>query len=272
MTNKILILGNGMLGKTLRDYFISLEEYEVITIHPDGQGRFPAQSYKDNITKHDSPETLIINGVGQIPQKGKDFSINYELPKFLVDNINNAKVINISTDCVFSGKKFLTKAFVGNNNKYDELDAAGEYGLSKIKGEQIINGTKDSFKTIRTSIIGLGDSNDHGLLCWFLTLPKNSIIRGFSNHFWQGLTTLELSKFIHRVLSSWGEWDKLIQVGSKNIYSKYELLQIFRQVFKRKDVKILFDSHGYCNRSLVSDETMSDIEQQLIEFKKFYKI
>ena len=272
MTNKILILGNGMLGKTLRDYFISLEKYEVITIHPDVRDRFPAQSYKDNIIKFDLDDAAIVNAVGAIGQRTKDFSINYELPRFLVQNIKRAKVLEISSDCCFSGTKLLPKMLVANNYKTEIPDATDEYGLSKIKGEGFVNNAANNFKVIRTSIIGIGNNDSYSLLGWFINLSENSIVNGYGFRFWNGLTTLELSKFTVRLINNWDKYDKLIQVSSKNIYSKYELLQIFRQAFDRKDVKILFDSHGYCNRSLVSDEAMSDIGQQLIEFKKFYKI
>lgn len=75
--------------------------------------------------------------------------------KKLADEVG-AKLIHVSTDCVFSGKK-------GNYNESDFRDADDIYGRSKALGE-IIN---DKDLTIRTSIIGPElKLNGEGLFHW----------------------------------------------------------------------------------------------------------
>ena len=93
---------------------------------------------------------IIINCVGILIKGSREHPdnailINAYFPhllKRLSDEVG-AKLIHISTDCVFSGKK-------GNYTEDDFRDADDVYGRSKALGE-IIN---DKDLTIRTSIIG----------------------------------------------------------------------------------------------------------------------
>ncbi len=269
---RIVVLGNGMLGTTVRDYFASLKKHEVVTFFAhEKESRFPSQIYKDFVLQFDQPGTVIINAAGAIPQRKEDMSINYELPEFLAANIKKAKVIHVSTDCVFSGNLPLPRMLVANNEKYAPLDSETPYGLSKIQGEAaILEANNPNFKTVRTSIIGI-DQNKSGLLSWFLAREKGETVGGFAYHYWNGLTTLELAKQLESIIENW-EGDKLIQIASQYVYSKYELLRLFAANFKRYDIKIFFNGNGYCNRGLVSDYQIKDIDEQLFDFRKFYNL
>ena len=71
---------------------------------------------------------------------------------------NNIRFIQISTDCVFTGKK-------GNYSEKDKPDSLDLYGHSKILGE--IN--EKNHLTLRTSTIGFEKYSKRGLLEWFLS-------------------------------------------------------------------------------------------------------
>src|SRR5690606_27782525 len=107
-------------------------------------------------------------------------------------------LIHISTDCVFSGKK-------GDYIETDQKDGSSVYAQSKSLGEI----TGDNILTIRTSIIGPElKNNGIGLFHWFMS--QQGQIQGYSNVFWNGVTTLELAKVIHRLINK--QMDGLIHI------------------------------------------------------------
>ena len=69
----------------------------------------------------------------------------------------NARLIHVSTDCVFSGRR-------GGYTEDDAPDPVDLYGRTKLLGEVIDGGAL----TIRTSIIGHELATRHGLVDWFL--------------------------------------------------------------------------------------------------------
>ena len=69
---KILILGsNGMLGHMVKKYLDSIQ-YEIETVNH----RWPSEEFKSAIINSDAD--VLINCVGAIPQRTKDFTINWE--------------------------------------------------------------------------------------------------------------------------------------------------------------------------------------------------
>jgi dTDP-4-dehydrorhamnose reductase len=83
---------------------------------------------------------------------------------------------------------------------------------------------------LRCSIIGKEKNTKFSLLSWFLN-NKNIKINGFTNHYWNGLTTLALVKIVNGIIIN-----KLFKHGLFNIVpydtvTKYELLRIFNNKF-----------------------------------------
>jgi len=109
---------------------------------------------------------FIINCVGILNANAetnpdKEILINSYFPQYLerICSSSSCKLIHISTDFVFSGKKW-------NYFEKDFMDADGYYAISKALGE--IRKKKDL--TIRTSISGPElYSNGIGLFQWFST-------------------------------------------------------------------------------------------------------
>ena len=100
--------------------------------------------------------------------------------------------------------------------------------LTKNKGE-----VKNRYSTtIRTSFIGPEKNSQKSLLNWFLIQKKE--VNGFNKALFSGLTSLELSKIIYKFfLKETKLYNNIINVGG-NVISKYSLLKIISNVFKKK--------------------------------------
>lgn len=251
---KILILGiSSMIGNQLFDYFI---KSRVITF---GTSRY-IKKKKSNIFYYD-PEVnfsyiqklikkikpnIIINTIGVIKHRKeinnfyRTIYINSIFPHRLAQVIIKSKIklIHLSTDCVFSGQK-------GNYSETDIPDSNDLYGLSKSLGEIKYK----NCLTIRTSFIGFENKNKSGFLEWILN-NKNKTINGFSKAFYNGLTTLEISKKILKIINLGVPIYGLFHLSSQKI-SKYDLILLIIKKFKLKK-EIIKDNSFYCDRTLNS--------------------
>ena len=166
-------------------------------------------------------------------------SINSLLPHRITRVLESfgGRLIHISTDCVFSGRR-------GNYTEEDEPDPVDLYGRSKALGEVIA----DNAVTIRTSMIGRELRNHHGLLDWFLA-QRTMNVRGFRHAMWSGVTTLHLAEIIDRIIHDHRNLTGLHQVSSGRT-SKFDLLRLLGEAYGR-DVEISPDDAFHCDRSLV---------------------
>jgi dTDP-4-dehydrorhamnose reductase len=147
------------------------------------------------------------------------------------------RMIHVSTDCVFSGKR-------GNYKVDDQSDAEDLYGRTKFLGEVHY----PHCVTLRTSIIGLELKNRLGLIEWFLA--QEGTIKGFTKAIYSGFTTDELSRIINDYVIPDNELHGLYQVSSEPI-SKYDLLMLAKESFKQ-DINILPEEDFFSDRSLNS--------------------
>jgi len=216
----------------------------------------------------DVKPNLVVNSIGIInklvEEKGEEkvVLINSYLPHKLANicKMNNSKLIHLSTDCVFSGKK----GMYTEQSNYSPTDF---YGRSKALGE--VNDPHNL--TIRTSIIGPEIKRPkNGLFEWFLS-QKGKDVEGYTNVIWSGVTTLELSKQIINLYRE--DVSGLINLVSKPI-SKYFLLNLIKDVY---GLNVLINPNNdlRCNRSMKSLRNVKYFipshEQMLIELKKFYE-
>ena len=191
---------------------------------------------------------VIVNCIGILNKDAennpdKAIWFNSYFPHYLEKITKNTatKVIHISTDCVFSGKK-------GNYTEEDFKDGIGFYAQSKALGE--VDNEKDL--TIRTSIIGPElNKNGIGLFHWFMSQPENAQLKGYSQAYWSGITTIELAKVIDEVLSSQNA-SGLVHVARKEKIDKYNLLKLFNEVFRNNTIAIDSDDSYRIDKSLVS--------------------
>jgi dTDP-4-dehydrorhamnose reductase len=162
----------------------------------------------------------ILNCVGIIKQKKEahdaipSVRINSLFPHELsaIASDLGAKVIHLSTDCVFSGKR-------GRYTEDDIPDPVDLYGRSKLLGEV----SEAPHLTVRTSIIGreLGATTS-GLVEWFIS-QRGKKIQGYAKAIYTGFTTHAFCQLLIAVLEKRRELSGVHHLASQPI-SKYELL------------------------------------------------
>lgn len=264
----IIILGSkGMLGQMVQRYFGS-GKYSVIALND----RFTEDKFALYMNKINSFESgIVINCIGKIKQKSNDtldlLWSNTILPLELSRSLDNKHfLVQPSTDCVFSGRSSIPYP------KSHQNDAQDIYGWSKSLGERAISGRNNSL-IVRVSIIGPDNNSDKGLLAWFLNLPDGSKVNGFTNHFWNGITTLEWCKQVESLLYKI-DFDKeqkseLFQLGTRQIYSKNEMLKVFQHEFKTKVEIIPYNTANNIYRCLEPNIYSPTLEEQIEELNRF---
>jgi dTDP-4-dehydrorhamnose reductase len=140
---------------------------------------------------------------------------------------SGAKVIQIGTDCVYSGLR-------GKYLESDIFDPVDVYGITKSIGEKYAN----SSMLIRCSIIGREIRGNNSLMEWVLNQPLGEKINGYANHIWNGVTTLHFAQIVLGVIESNSFEEGVQHLIPKDIVSKYDLLNIIASRFDRRDLRI----------------------------------
>lgn len=256
---RILILGgDGMLGHQLLKSFVK-QHNVAITLRRD-LGDYPSPVFDKTIQIYyridvcstdrlievfaDFRPEVIINAVGIIKQRDEAkasipcLEINALLPHRLsvLCNIVGARLIQISTDCIFSGKK-------GDYTEDDFPDANDLYGRSKYMGEV----HEAHCITLRSSIIGLELARNKSLIEWFLA--QKGTIKGFRKAIYTGITTMEMARVIKLVIIHYPKLFGVYHVASEPI-TKYHLLSKLAKKLHRTDIIIEPDDDFVCDRSL----------------------
>lgn len=268
MNKPILLLGhNGMLGQMVNKYFTK-QGYNVI-INPH---RFNEEEKEQfNAFNQAHPEAIIINAIGKIKQKTNDVHellyANTILPIFLYDNLLPGQLlIYPSTDCVFSGTKGMPYEVT------DPLDAIDAYGWSKRLTDVALTGKKNVLIP-RVSIIGPDNHvQPKGLLGWFLSQPDGTELKGFTNHYWNGITTLEWCKQMDAILKdnqAKAMAGKPFQLGTTEHYTKYQMLSLFANTFTKKVTLTPFETGQAVDRRLEPQRTVKPLEEQMQELKLY---
>ncbi len=260
---KILLLGaSGMIGSTLIKVLSESSNYEVWgTVRSERIKQFFSEPIANNLVidvdvengdvllkllKHLRPD-VVVNCVGLTKHKpeGDDpltsIPINTLMPHRLAKlcTLIDARLVHISTDCVFSGEK-------GGYIESDLTDARDVYGKSKALGEVDYPHTI----TLRTSTIGHELNSAYGLLDWFLS--QNKSCKGYSNAIFSGVPTVILAKIISDIVIPNKELSGIYHVAAKSI-NKYELLKLIAEVYG-KSIQIIYDDSIVIDRSLNADK------------------
>ncbi|MGA9086529.1 MAG: SDR family oxidoreductase [Methanoregula sp.] len=237
----VLILGaTGMLGHKLMQV-LSREHTVTGTVRRDASvlaadpvfskmnilGTIDAGNFETVRTAIDrvNPD-VIINCIGIVKQLPaaqdplQSIAINALFPHQLAQHCRqkNRRLIHMSTDCVFSGRK-------GYYSERDPSDAEDLYGKTKYLGEVDYPGCL----TLRTSIIGRELDTSHGLIEWFMSQDGKKV-SGYKNAVFSGLTTLALSEIIAKIIADYPRLSGVYQVASAPI-SKYDLLTLAKKTY-----------------------------------------
>lgn len=149
----------------------------------------------------------------------------------------SARLIHISTDCVFSGAK-------GHYIEADAADAKDVYGKSKLLGEVLGQGAI----TLRTSTIGHELQSAYGLLEWFLA--QQGSCKGFNKAIFSGLPNVVFAEIVRDIVIPRPELSGLYHVGAAPI-GKYDLLKLIAAAYG-KTIDIQMDNTFTMDRSLDS--------------------
>ena len=246
-TSDVIILGStGMIGSGVTRY-LSEESYQVTEANRNaiqtrtGNRVISFDAAKDNIENFvgDLPSgSTILNFIGVIRHKidegqvesvANAIDINSKFPLRLVTAAakNNCRVMQIGTDCVFSGNR-------GNYSESSPKDPVDVYGQTKLQGETI----SENLMTVRVSVIGKEWKTHIELMDWVLNTKINGELNGYTNHFWNGITSLQLAKVISGILEVGNFQPGTFHLVPQDKKSKFDLITSIAQFSGRKDLKI----------------------------------
>lgn len=232
----LVIGGNGMLGHKLHQVLVDPFDTWVTTRRSVS---FPWLGADRVVTPVDAGDVegvrgalalvkpdVVVNCVGVVKQASAAGSkelltianawFPHQLAQLCTDS--GARLIHISTDCVFSGRR-------GRYTETDPIDPIDLYGASKALGEP----SGEAVLTLRTSIIGPELDGDHGLLQWFLA-QQGGAVDGYSKAVFSGLPTVTLSKVLVDIIEKHRGLHSLYHVSSNPI-TKLELLELLKDGF-----------------------------------------
>lgn len=267
-----------MAGHVISQYLNSLHKYQITNLNLDNPSPndilidiYNTKQLKETILRE--KPAIIINCLRLLIEESeanpdKAIYFNSYIPHYLskVASEINAKVIQLSTDCVFSGKK-------GAYNEDDFKDGENYYARTKALGELV----NERDLTLRTSFIGPNINNkNEELFHWFLM--QKGEINGYSNAYWTGVTTLELAKSIEKAIEL--NLTGLHHVVPSEKISKFDLLNLIKEIWQKDDVSIKECNTVSIDKSLINNKkaiavanytTMfSELNQWMLNNKELY--
>jgi dTDP-4-dehydrorhamnose reductase len=288
---KVLILGNnGMLGHAVESVLRNAKDLNVSTTSRSGEGATFAFDVKlddiKKITNHSAPD-FIVNCIGAIKPRinvnsaasiNDAIFINSTFPHQLLaaTKDSKARIIQIATDCVFSGTK-------GGYLESDLHDATDVYGKTKSLGEV----SADNFFNLRASIVGPEKGRATSLLEWFINQSHGAKLNGFANHMWNGISTYQFAKISLGIIHSETFVSGMFHLIPADSVSKYELLKLFKTIYKRIDIQVtatfpekivdrtLSTENILINKRLWNDagyKTAPFVEEMLLEMQELSQI
>lgn len=207
---------------------------------------------------------VVINCIGVIKQysatRTSYFDINARLPNLLASELNPSTIlVHPSTDCVFKGTAD------GMYSESSSHDAEDDYGISKSMGELSIL-SRPKTLIIRTSVIGPDiRPNGPGLMAWLMRHSPGEIVEGYTNHYWNGITSLEWCKVVNNQLSKATNCSKSMVVipGLNQQISKFTLLNCINDVYNLNLKISPAENKVNINRSMVPNYKVSELIPQL---------
>jgi len=246
MFDFLVVAADGLVGNTIYKYLSQKElvvgtsrrkSAEFINFHIGIENK-----QIDLLFKNLKPKALVIN-CSAILDHSKDANKESVAESVLVNSLfphvlageckrRGLRMLHISTNAVFGSKSI----------KFSENSPAIPttlYGQTKLLGETRSEGVM----TIRTSMIGpsLGASK-HGLWNWINLAKKNTVLSGYHNHMWSGVTTLQIATLCEKLYFN-DLFENLLNHGALHHFcpndpiSKFDLITKIAEVI-RPDLKI----------------------------------
>ncbi|MBI4267073.1 MAG: sugar nucleotide-binding protein [Chloroflexi bacterium] len=271
---KVIVLGaSGMLGSMVLDYLSRDLDVQLIATARRRDLIHSFESRLDNVEwrRLDAGGSTVkkivavlgdaawaVNAIGVIKPYIHDdnaaeveraVNVNARFPHLLAHAAEETgcRVLQIATDCVYSGRG-------GNYTEKDEHDPLDVYGKTKSLGE-VYSG---SVYHLRCSIIGPEPKGHISLLDWFLGQSRHASVNGYTNHRWNGVTTLHFAKLCQGIIKRRLALPHVQHVIPSGSISKAEMLGCFAREYKRGDITIT-----PTNAKVVIDRTLSTVNDSL---------
>ncbi len=265
---RVLVFGaGGMLGYTLYRHLAADSDIEVHgslrTPLPrnyplPARGRLHIgidaldEAAVDALVRLVKPDALI-NCVGLIKQREQAqdplaaIALNASLPHRLARACTaaGARLIHVSTDCVFSGRK-------GSYRETDPADADDLYGRTKRLGEVDYGG----HLTLRTSLIGHELARGISLVDWFL--GQRGAVTGYGGAVFSGMPTVEIARVLRERILPRRELAGLYHLSAAPI-DKDRLLRLVARQY-RHDIDIHREMQPAIDRSLDSSRLRAALD------------
>ncbi len=248
LTHVTVLGGSGMLGAMVTDALARDPSLRVTatvrsqTLRDHGAAKVPEATWTifdaAAFNGHDSTSVFqgqdyVINAIGIIKPYIHDdnpdevrtaIQTNSLFPHRLasVAGREGFRVLQIATDCTFDGTK-------GGYVEGDAHNPTDVYGKTKSLGE--VNA--DCMHHLRCSIVGPEVKGAASLLEWLVGQPEGAQFRGFSNHRWNGVTTLHFAKVCHGIVTGGLLTPRFQHLIPTGVVTKAELLRLFAQTYGR---------------------------------------
>lgn len=182
--------------------------------------------------------TIVVNNIGVIKSNIVDGDSKSEINAIQVNSLfphelseaasqRGIHVIQIATDCVYSGQ-------LGAYNESSKHDAWDVYGKTKSLGEV----HAPNMTLLRCSVIGREQGRSSNLIEWVLSQPKNAQLSGYTNHLWNGISTLAFSQICAGIITSKNFVPGVHHVVPTEVVSKQQLVEGIARAFGREDISV----------------------------------
>ncbi len=238
---KVLVLGaTGMLGSAVASE-LEQSNFELQTASRTSGLRFDAASLDVEplfTAAGLSAGDFVINCVGltksrideeSLASRSNAVRLNVDFPAELarVSEARGVKVIQVATDCVFSG-------LAGGYTESSSHDALDVYGKTKSLGEV----PSSSVMHIRCSLIGPELRRNSLFFEWVRQQPSGAQISGYTDHQWNGLSSKVFGQVINGILAQ-----DLFRPGVQHLVpadrvTKDELVRLELSALGRQDVSV----------------------------------
>jgi dTDP-4-dehydrorhamnose reductase len=264
---RVTVLGaNGMAGHVVVRYL----RQQGHTVTAVTRSEFDVENTAQVAAFFNSLDTdFVVNCIGLLVKPCVDRPdlaalVNSWLPHYIEHRLTHmqTRLIHLSTDCVFDGA-------IGDYAETDRHTETNAYGCSKSLGE--VDNPKDI--TFRMSIIGPELKNGTGLLHWTVS-NADSTLPGWTNAWWNGITTLELARCINLYINDPRISGVYHLVSNHNRINKYDLLCKINQVYQLNKTIVPTQGPKSINKVLVDtrqefDFAIPDYDQQLQKLRNF---
>jgi dTDP-4-dehydrorhamnose reductase len=247
---RVAILGGtGMLGDAVVSAFKGFTGEVIVSTRNEDLDGFPPEmkvihfeAGEDEVAVAlDSlePGDYVVNCIGiiktAIDEKDTEslkraVEINSKFPSELAKyaELRGLKVIQIATDCVFSGKK-------GNYSETEAHDPVDLYGVTKSQGEI----KSPSMMHLRVSIIGREKRGFTSLFEWVARRKPNAQITGFTNHFWNGIPAIHFGKLARAIVEQGFFEPGVHHIIPRDSVTKAQLVRLIAIHVGRNDISIV---------------------------------